>query len=408
MISKNLLKDYAKLLTEKGLNVQKGQYVVVRCDVDQPEFVYMVVNEAYKLGAKKVFVDFEMQKIKALSYKKQSQKSLNFIEEFAVSKLKWTAETLPAILYLVSEDPFGFTSVKAEKLTKTRAAQYPVIKPFRKAMEGKYQWCIAAVPGKAWAKRIFPDLSAPKAVDALWNAILKAALVDGDAIGNWDKHNKFIKDKCDYLNSLHVKTLRYSSANGTDFSVELNKDGLFLGGMEKTLSGVTYNPNIPSYEIFTTPVAGRCEGTVVSTKPLSYQGKIINNFSITFENGEVKSVKAEQGEDLLKQLVALDDGSKKLGEVALVPFDNPINNSGILFYETLFDENACCHLALGQGFIETLKGYENMTDEEIRAAGVNDSMLHEDFMIGSADLKIVAETFDGKKITIFEKGNWAK
>lgn len=407
MISKLLLKNYAELLAEKGVNVQKGQFVKIVCDIDQPEFVYMVAKELYKRGAKSVIVDFSMQKLTALHYQKQTLKTLGTMEDYEISKLKWTAEKLPAILYLISEDPFGLTGVKDEKITKTRAARYPVIKPFRKAMDGKYQWCIAAVPGKAWAKRVFPDLTAKKAVDKLWQAIFAAALVDGKAVQNWNEHNAFIKGKCDFLNSLKIKKLSYFSSNGTDFCVELNEKGRFLGGKENTLSGVTYNPNVPSYEVFTSPVAGRCEGTVVATKPLSYEGKIIDDFSITFKNGKVESVKAGKGEDLLKQIVSLDEGSAMLGEVALVPFDNPINNSGILFYETLFDENACCHLALGEGFIETLEGYENMTDDERKALGLNDSMIHVDFMIGSADLKIVAETFDGKKVVIFENGNWA-
>lgn len=407
MISKLLLKNYAELLAEKGVNVQKGQFVKIVCDIDQPEFVYMVAKELYKRGAKSVIVDFSMQKLTALHYQKQTLKTLGTMEDYEISKLKWTAEKLPAILYLISEDPFGLTGVKDEKITKTRAARYPVIKPFRKAMDGKYQWCIAAVPGKAWAKRVFPDFTAKKAVDKLWQAIFAAALVDGKAVQNWNEHNAFIKGKCDFLNSLKIKKLSYFSSNGTDFCVELNEKGRFLGGKENTLSGVTYNPNVPSYEVFTSPVAGRCEGTVVATKPLSYEGKIIDDFSITFKNGKVESVKAGKGEDLLKQIVSLDEGSAMLGEVALVPFDNPINNSGILFYETLFDENACCHLALGEGFIETLEGYENMTDDERKALGLNDSMIHVDFMIGSADLKIVAETFDGKKVVIFENGNWA-
>ena len=308
----------------------------------------------------------------------------------------------------MSDDPFGFNGVKDEKLTKPRAAKYPIVKPFSDAMDGRYQWCIAAVPGKAWAKRLFPSLSSKKAVDELWKNILAAALVDGNARKNWDDHNANVHSKCEYLNSLGLKKLYYKSSDGTDFEVELNERGIFLGGSEKTRSGVTYNPNIPSYEVFTSPVAGRCNGTVVATKPLSYGGKLIENFSITFKDGAVSSVKAEKGEELLKQIVSLDKGAGKLGEVALVPFDNPINNSGVLFYETLFDENACCHLALGRGFMETIKGYEDMDMDQAMEAGLNESMIHVDFMIGSRDLEIVGETADGRKEIIFANGNWAK
>ena len=407
MIEKKLVKDYARLLALKGLNVQKGQEVIVFCEIDQPEFVKIVCDELYKFGAKKVFVDFSYQPITALGYKKQTLSALSSMETFEEAKWKWRAETLPCHLYLISEDPFGLSGVKDEKITKSNMARYPVIKPYRKSMEAKYQWCIAAVPGKSWAKRVFPELSVQKAVEKLWRAILSASLVDGNAVENWNAHNETVKKKCEYLNSLKLRSLHYLSSNGTDFTVELNERGEFHGGADKTLKGVLFNPNIPSYEVFTSPIAGKCEGRVVATKPLSYKGKIIDKFEIVFKNGKAVSATAEKGEELLNQIIKMDEGAAMLGECALVPYNNPINDSGILFYETLFDENACCHLALGEGFPETLSGYENMTQDEIKKAGINDSMIHVDFMIGSLDLKIVGTCADGKQIVIFDKGNWA-
>ena len=407
MISKTLLKDYANLIAEKGVNVQKGQDVLLYCSVEQPEFAKMVSEALYKRGARKVFVDFYYQPIDLLDYKKRSLKALSELESFEVERFRWREKKLPARIYIISDDPFGMAGAPNEKINRSEQAIYPVIKPFIKAAENKHQWCIASVAGKKWAKRVFPELSSAKAVDALWNAILSVSLVDGSASANWDKHNADIRSHCDRLNSLKIKKLRYTSSNGTDFTVWLNEHGKFHGGADTTIGGVTYNPNIPSYEVFTSPIAGKCEGKVVSTKPLSYLCQLIENIEVTFKDGKVVKAVATKNEELLNQIVKMDECSCMLGEVALVPFDNPINNSGRIYYETLIDENACCHLALGAGFPETLEGFEKMSPDEIRAAGVNDSMIHVDFMIGSRDLKIVAETFDGKEVLIFENGNWA-
>ncbi len=407
MISKKLLKDYAELLAKVGLNVQKGQDVYLVCELDQIEFIEILVKTLYKAGARKVIVDLNHQKLTALEYKFQKQKTLNEFESFEVEKLKWRAEKLPCHLYVISEDPEGLAHINNEKLTARQVARYPIIKPFRKAMENKYQWCIAAVPGKAWAKRVFPTLNEKKAVERLWEAILSSCMVDGNALENWSAYNKKMRSRCEYLNSLNLASLHYTSSNGTNLKVGLNELGTFKYVEDKTLQGINYVANIPSQEVFTSPKRGECEGIVYSTKPLSFKGNLIDNFSIEFKGGKVTSVKAEKGQDLLEKMVKMDEGSSMLGECALVPFDNPINESGILFFETLFDENACCHLALGEGFSDTLKGYETMTDEEFRKNGINESMIHVDFMIGSRDLKIVGETRNGEKVLIFENGNFA-
>ena len=406
-MKKSLLNKYADLIVEKGVNVQKGQDVYIVADLDQPEFVKTVVEKLYKNGARKVVVDFSYQPITKIGYKKMSLKTLSSLENYQIEKLRWRAEKLPAHLYLISDDPDGLKGVPQEKITKSQIAKYPIIKPFRDQMEGKYQWCIAAVAGKAWAKKVFPNEKAGKAMEMLWEAILKCSRVDDDPIAAWDKFNKEIKERCDYLNELGLVRLNYKSSNGTDFTVGLNKLGVFHGGFDTTLSGVRFNPNIPSEEIFTSPKYGDCEGVVYATKPLSYQGQLIENFSITFKNGKVSDVKAEKGEELLKQMVKMDEGAGMLGECALVPFESPINMSGILFYETLYDENACCHLALGRGFPDCLKGYENMTNEEYHKNGINNSMIHVDFMIGSRDLSITGITKDGKEVAIFKNGTWA-
>ncbi|MBQ4268941.1 MAG: aminopeptidase, partial [Clostridia bacterium] len=324
------------------------------------------------------------------------------------AKWQYKAENLACRLFIESEDPDGMNGVDQQKMSQARRALFPIIKPFRLAMENKHQWCIAAVPGKAWAKKVFPELSEKKAEEAMWKAILYTSRADGrNPIAAWKEHNADLKARCEYLNNLALDRLEYKSANGTDFTVWLNEDGVFCAGKEKTLKGRTFNPNIPSEEVFTSPIAGKAEGIVYSSKPLSYMGELIENFSVRFEGGKAVEVKAERGEELLKQMISMDEGAAKLGEVALIPYDSPISNSGILFYNTLFDENASCHLALGHGFNESLKGFEKLTDDECKARGINDSMIHVDFMIGTKDMSIVGVTRSGERVQIFKDGNWA-
>lgn len=402
------LKKYAKLLARVGLNIKKGQTVFIAAALDQPDFVTMVVEECYKAGASEVYVEWSHQPVEKLSSQCRSLDSLSQMKPWTKAKWQFKAENYSCRLWIESEDPDGMNGVDQEKMSKARQALYPQVKPFRLALENKHQWCIAAVPGKAWAKKVFPNLSESKAVEAMWKAILHASRADGkNPVAAWKTHNADLSARCEYLNGLELQYLEYKSGNGTDLKVELLKDGLFAGGQEKTLQGRIFNPNIPTEEVFTSPKAGAAEGIVYSTKPLSYMGQIIDKFSLRFENGRVVEAKAETGEALLKKMVSMDDGAGKLGECALIPFGSPINESGILYYNTLFDENACCHFAVGHGFNECLKGFEKLTDEECKARGINDSMIHVDFMIGSADMAIVGVTRDGKRVQIFENGTWA-
>ncbi len=402
------LRKYAKLLARVGINVKKGQTVFIEAALDQPDFVTMVVEECYKAGASEVYVDWSHQPVGKLNSQYRSLESLSALAPWVKAKWEYKAEKYACRLWIESEDPDGMSGVDQEKMSKARQAIFPQIKPFRRALENKHQWCIAAVPGKAWAKKVFPHLSEKKAVEEMWKVILHTARADGkNPVAEWKAHNADLDARCAYLNSLGLKYLEYKSSNGTDFKVELLDDGIFAGGNEKTLQGRVFNPNIPTEEVFTSPKAGAAEGIVYSTKPLSYMGELIDNFSVRFENGKVVEVKAEKGEELLKQMVSMDEGAGKLGECALIPYTSPINESGVLFYNTLFDENASCHFALGFGFNECLKGFEKLTDEECKARGINDSMIHVDFMIGSRDMSIVGITKDGKRVQIFENGVWA-
>ena len=406
-MKKEQLQKYAELLAKVGLNVQKDQTVFIEAALDQPDFVTMVVEECYKAGASEVYVDWSHQPVAKLNSNYRTLENLSTLAPWVKAKWEFKAQNYSCRLWIESEDPDGMKGADQEKLSKARQALYPQIKPFRTALENKHQWCIAAVPGKAWAKKVFPDLAEEVAMEAMWDVILHSRADGEDPVKAWQEHNEDLDKRCAYLNNLGLKYLEYKSANGTDLKVELLEDGIFAGGNEKTLQGNVFNPNIPTEEVFTSPKAGAAEGIVYSTKPLSYMGELIENFSMRFENGRIVEVKAEKGEELLKKMVSMDEGAAMLGECALIPYDSPINESGVLFYNTLFDENASCHFAVGHGFNECLKGFENLTDEQCKEKGINDSMIHVDFMIGSRDMSIVGVTKDGKRVQIFENGNWA-
>ncbi len=406
-MKKSVLKKYAELIAKTGINVQKGQDVVIRCDLDQPEFVKMVTEYCYKFGARKVTIEWSYQPLAKVHNKYCSVKTLATIEKWEEEKLRHNSLTLPALIWLDSEDPDGLKGMNEKKSAEAQRIRYPLIKPYRDAMENKYQWCIAAVPGKKWAKKVFPNLSVSQAMEKLWEAILYTSRVDENPIEAWKKHNEDLLNRCNYLNSLNLKSLTYKASNGTDFTVGLIEKALFIGGGEETLGNKVYfNPNIPSEECFTTPKRGDIEGIVYSSKPLSYKGQLIENFWIKFEHGKVVDVHAEKNEHVLREMVSMDEGATMLGEVALIPYDSPISNLNILFYNTLFDENASCHLALGMGFPNCIKDFEKYSLEEIRQMGVNDSMIHVDFMIGTKDLSIVGTTKEGKHVQIFKDGNW--
>ena len=406
-MKKTILRKYARLIAECGVNVQKGQEVFIQAELDQPEFVQMVVEECYKRKAKKVVVDWDYQPLTKLHVRYRSLATLSKLDNYEEARWQHYVDTIPCRIYLVSEDPDGLKGVNQEKMAKSQQKKYPIIKGYRDQIENKYQWCIAAVPGAAWARKLFPGMRTSQAMEKLWEAILQTSRVWDDPVAAWKAHNTDLQSRCDYLNSLGIQELRYKSSNGTDFTVGMIDEAQFCGGGETSLQGIFFNPNIPTEECFISPKKGVAEGIVYSTKPLSYQGQLIDNFWIRFHEGKAVEWHAEQNNDLLTKLIEMDEGSCYLGECALVPFDSPINQSGLLFYNTLFDENACCHLALGMGFADTIKDFEHNTLDECRALGVNDSMVHEDFMIGSKDLSIDAVCRDGKTVAVFRDGTWA-
>ena len=406
-MKQSILRQYAALIAKKGVNVQKGQEVFITAGLDQPEFVKLVVEACYKCGAKKVVVDWDYQPLAKLHYRYQTLTTLGKVEDYQEARFKHYTETLPARIDIESSDPDGLKGINQEKMAKAAQKRYPILKPYHDAIENKYQWCIAAVPGKAWAKKVFPGMRTSTAIEKLWEAILSTCRVEGDAVANWDKHDASLMDHCAHLNSLGIEKLHYTSSTGTDFTVGMIPEGRFCGGGETLANGVFFNPNMPTEECFISPMRGQAEGIVYATKPLCVQGQLIENFWIRFEGGKAVEWHAEKNEALLTRLINMDEGSAYLGECALVPYNSPISSSGLLFYNTLFDENAACHLALGMGFADTIEGYQDKTLDECRALGVNDSMIHEDFMIGSPDMNIDALCRDGKTVPIFRNGNWA-
>ncbi len=409
-MKKSLIRKYARLIARVGVNVQKGQSVIINIAAEQEDFAAILAEECYRAGAGKVHVEFLSDKLSRLAYRHQKLSTMKKVSRWMEEKAQEEVDERAAKIHIMSEAPDALKGINADKFLKVSRARRAAMKKYRDALEGLQQWCIAAVPSKAWAKAVFPNEKPHKGVEKLWEAILATVYVseEQDPEEVWKSRQALYEEKCKWLNSLDLRELEYKSANGTDFKLGLIPGAKFVGGGETARTGIYFVPNLPTEEIFTSPMRGVAEGTVVATKPLSYNGSLIENFSITFENGKAVSWKAEKGEDMLKTLINIDDNASFLGEAAIVPVSSPVGQTGILFLNTLFDENASCHLALGRGFNEVIEGSEKMTREEIIKAGVNDSLSHVDFMIGDETLCITGVTGEGKRVPILINGQWAE
>ncbi len=407
-MNKTVLRKYARLIVKMGVNIKKGQGAIIMTETDQAEFALMVADEAYKAGAKWVDMQWMNQEFDKLQLRKESVKTLTNIPEWQKARLQRMADELPVRIMIASADPDGLKGVNVEKMQKVNLAKMKVQKPYRDAIDNKHQWVIVAVPSAKWAKKVFPGERTSTAVSKLWDAILQSVRVtkDNDPVAEWQAHSEALKARYEKLNACQFAKMHYYSENGTDFTAGLIPDSEWTGGGDTLPDGTFFVPNMPTEEIFTSPMKGEAEGTVVATMPLSYQGNLIENFSITFEGGRAVSCKAEKGQELLERMIAMDEGAAMLGELALIPHDSPISNQGILYYNTLFDENASCHLALGRGF-SVLKD-KDLTKEQMHEKGVNDSVIHVDFMIGDGTLNIDGITADGEVVPVFRNGNWAE
>ncbi len=409
-ITPNLLQKYAELIVRTGANVQPGQVVQLTVSVEQHAFAALVMEECYKAGAKKVNVDWIYDRQSRLNYQYAAQDVLSAVLPWEEAKMKQMVEDLPCRIFISSEDPDAMNGIDPEKLSTVARSRSRVMKPYRNAIDGRHQWVIAAYPSVKWAKKCFPELSDAEAVDKLWEAILRTVRVreENDPVAAWKAHTDFIEEKVAWMNAQGFSSLRYRSKNGTDFTADLIPGAKWEGaGAVNAVNGAFYIPNMPTEEIFTSPMAGKCEGTLVAVKPLSWNSQLIENFSITFQNGRAVSCRAEKGQELLEKMIHMDENAAMLGELALVPKESPVNQCGFLFYETLFDENACCHVALGMGFKEVLPGGDALTAEQARDAGVNDSIIHVDFMIGAEDLSIDGVRHDGSAEAVIRNGTWA-
>lgn len=402
-----LLQDYARLIVEAGVNPDKGQAVMLYAELDQPDFVRMVVKALYEHGVSEVILRWEDSWCRRLDYAHVEEAVLSTPKPWMAPRLEWQVEKLPATLWLESTPPDIFDGLDSEKIARSEGALRKFAKPYRDRREGKHQWCIATVPSIGWARKVFPGLTDTDAVERLWEAILAACYVDGHSVENWTRIQADFDRRAKLINGYQFKSLRYQASNGTDFTVGLIPNSQFEGGECRDLSNRAFQANLPSEELFVTPKKGAAEGVLVATRPLlTHTGALIDGFSIRFHEGKAVEWHAQKGEHDLEMLMATDEGAAYLGECALVPFSSPINQSGLLYYSTIFDENAGCHFALGAGYNETVVGHEKMTLDELRALGVNDSTIHEDFVVGCADLDITGLSADGREIAVFRKGEW--
>ena len=410
-ISKEKLSEYARLIVRTGANVQPGQVVQLSIAVEQHEFAAMITEEAYLAGAKKVNLNWLSDGQNRLHYRYAEESVLSETLPWEKEKLRQMTEDLPVRIFIESEDPDALAGLDPEKLSRVMQSRAAVAKPYRDEIDGRHQWCIAALPSEAWARKCFPGKSDEEAMELLYDAVFRTVRISdgGDAVEAWKTHTGLIEKKSAWLNAQGFTSLHYESGNGTDFTVELIPEAHWEGaGSTNRENGAYYIPNMPTEEIFTSPRAGKCEGTLVAVKPLSWNGQLIEDFSITFSKGKAVSCRAAKGQELLEKMLHMDEGACMLGEVALVPKESPVNRCGFLFYSTLFDENACCHFAVGQGFKEVLPDGEHLTTEEATAAGINDSIIHVDFMVGAEDLSITGFRPDGSSTAIFRNGTWAE
>lgn len=409
-INEKILEKYAKVAVTMGVNVQKGQTLILNTSIDAVPLTRAVVKAAYEAGAKQVQVNYGDDIVSKYHYTYQDLETLKTVPQWLIdSKLDYMKDGTACMLRICSDVPGILKDVDGEKLGKAMQARAAAMKELNAyTMANKIQWSIVAAPNAEWAKQVFPKDDEETAVSKLWDAILHAMRIDeeNDPIAAWDEHNHTLAEREQKLNDMKLKKLHFINGRGTDLTIEIPDDGIWAGGNEKTTSGIVFNPNMPTEEIFTMPYKYGVNGTVYASKPLDYNGKLIDDFWFTFKDGKVVDYGAKQEPEALKSLVEFDEGSCYLGEVALVPYESPISLSNILFLNTLFDENASCHLALGKAYPMNIVGGTEMSDEELAAHGVNLSDTHVDFMFGTADMKITGFDQNGKELSIFDQGNF--
>ncbi len=404
------LKEYAHLLVEIGVNVQPGQTVRLRPEVDCAPLARMCVEACYDCGAREVVLEWSDDFVFRQKFLRAAEDVIANFPAYEKARIDWYLDRGAVDLSILGSDPELLKGVDPARMQAYRRAAGNAFQAYGDAMDAnKIQWSVAAHPVPSWAKKVFPDLPEDQAMDALWDAIFDVCRITGDgkAVERWREHIETTARRCGTLNGYNFKSLHYVNSLGTDLTVELPENHVWIGGSEKTPAGVEFVPNMPTEEIFTAPRWDGVNGRVYGAMPMSLDGNLVKDFYLDFKDGRIVDVHAAEGEDVLRHSIDVDEGSRYLGEAALVPFDSPIRNKGILFYETLFDENASCHLAFGSAYPTCVKGGADMTEDEQKAAGLNQSINHVDFMVGTEDLAIVGTTHDGKEVPVFVNGNFA-
>lgn len=402
------LDQYAELTVYVGLNVQKGQFVVINTTTDTLEFTRLVVKKAYEAGAKRVQVNYEDPVLTRTHFELAPEDAFKDFPQWSVVQRDEVINTGGSFLWIDAEDPDLLTGIPAKRLADWQKTAGKALERYRQAVgTDKIAWSIVAIPSPKWAQKVFPELPADQQMEALWQAIFKTVRIgEGNAVEAWKNHIAFLEKRAAQLNDKRFVKLQYS-APGTDLTIELPDKHIWMTGASKTPQGNPFIANMPTEEVYTVPLKHGVDGTVRNTKPLVYQGNVIDNFTLTFEKGKIVNAHAETGQELLNEMISADEGAAYLGEVALVPHHSPISDSNILFYNTLFDENASNHLAIGDSYPTCYEGARDLERNQLAAIGLNTSIVHEDFMIGSSSMDIDGVKADGSKEPIFRNGNWA-
>ena len=405
------LREYARLLVEVGLNIQKGQTMLVRAPVQCADFVRLCAEAAYDVGCREVVADFSDDALSRMRYLRADADVFDECPAWLVDKMTGLAEGGMGMLGIAASDPEMLKGVDPDRIRRTAQSMGNALKTYyAMQMSNAFPWCVASVPTLAWAKRVFPGQNDRDAMAALWDAIFAAVRVDGsgNAVERWREHVAETQIQCERLNGLRLASLHYRNSLGTDLTVELPEKHLWMGGSEVCKAGSPFIANMPTEEIFTAPKCGGVNGRVVSSMPFSLSGNVIERFAFTLEAGKIVKIETDNPTDqtLLEDAISVDEGAAYFGEVALVPYDSPIRKLGILFYNTLFDENAACHFAFGEAY-PCLEGGMEMDKETLKEHGLNDSITHHDFMVGTPDLSITGLTREGEEIPVFVDGQFS-
>ena len=403
------LQEYARLLVEVGLNVQKGQNLVIACPVECAWFARMCAKAAYAVGCREVIMNWRDDMLTREKYLHAADEVFDTVAPWQAEFLNGYAREGAAYLAISASDPENLKGVDSDRIVRNQKASNAALSDFhRLQMNNSFPWCIGSIPIPSWAKKVFPECPQDEAMEKLWDAIFKSVRITGkgNAVELWNQHLSTMKIRIDKLNDLRLESLHYTNRLGTDLTIRLPKDHLWCGGNGISKVGVPFIANMPTEEIFTAPLRDGIDGVVYSALPLCHDGNIIDKFHFVVKDGKIAEAHAEKGEETLKAAISLDEGAARFGEVALVPYDSPISNQRILFYNTLFDENASCHLAFGRAYPECIQGGTDMSEEDLTARGLNNSMTHVDFMVGTSDLTITGRTSGGQEVSIFVDGNF--